>query len=120
MRFISCPSFVDGLFLSAPVKSFVDHELIQSAFGGDLKQANQFWKETGTRLYHVLPSDTLDELRGDECRLLRYPPEFILKGPDDYYLLLVVTQDDGGGVYVLFPRHSACSVLNELARQTDE
>ncbi|PWV69065.1 hypothetical protein DER72_13225 [Halomonas sp. A11-A] len=36
MRFISCPSFVDGLFLSAPVKAFVDHELIQSTFGGDL------------------------------------------------------------------------------------
>lgn len=120
MRFISCPSFVDGLFLSTPVKAFVDYELIQSAFGGDLSQANQFWRETGTRLYHVLPSDTLDELRGDECQLLCYPPEFITKGPDGYYLLLVVTQDDGGGVYVLFPRHSACSVLNELARQADD
>lgn len=120
MHFISCPSFVDGLFLSVPVKAFVNHELIQSAFGGDLNHANQFWKETGTRLYHVLPSDTLDELRDDECRLLRYQPELILKGPEDYYLLLVVTQDDGGGVYVLFPRHSACSVLNELARQADD
>lgn len=67
--------------------------------------AEEFWQETNTKLFALLPEEVTPESNSLAVILEQFEcVESIVHLTENWYLALVITSQDGGGSYLLFPQ----------------
>ncbi|HCG6983270.1 TPA: hypothetical protein NJ311_003630 [Vibrio parahaemolyticus] len=122
-------AFEDVEFLPIPddIKAKLLAHLVEPF--GDIESTKTFWREVGTTLYLIEPSDT-DESLAEETeetqhfiRFITNYPEYVLllNGEDCPWILAVaIITMEGGGAYLLSPTTSPTLPARELLPQATD
>ncbi|GAK85920.1 hypothetical protein JCM19238_3510 [Vibrio ponticus] len=124
MKMIQAFEDVESLPIPDDIKAKLLAHLIEPF--GDMESTKTFWREVGTTLYLIEPSDTAESLAEEMeeaqhfIRFVTNYPEYVLllNGEDCPWILAVaIITMEGGGAYLLAPSNNqtkpVCKLLPE-------